>query len=251
MENAADTLRIRGINSTVLKFVAVIAMFIDHVSAALIARVILYGGYSETLYGIYYAMRMIGRLAFPIYCFLIVEGFQKTRSRARYAMRLGIFSLISEIPFDLAFKAEVLEFHYQNVFFTLFLGLLALCCYDFISKQELPKVVKWLLDGLALTALVAVAELIRCDYGGMGVLAITAMYLLRRYKAAAMAAGCLVLALLNGNEYPAFLALIPAVLYDGSKGVGWKYFFYFFYPVHLLLLWLIAFCMGIAWIAVI
>lgn len=235
----------RGISGSTVKLVGIITMFIDHLAAAVLARVLLSpGGWSDQLYDIYSFMRMVGRLGFPIFCFLLVEGFGKTGSRAKYALRMGIFALVSEIPFDLAFNATVLEFGYQNVYFTLLLGMLALCTYDFLQKHKMPTPVKWLLCGVALLLFMGLAELLQTDYGGMGVLTITVIYIFRNYKVLAIAGGCIVLTIMNLNEIPAFLTLIPVAEYNGKRGLKLKYFFYAFYPVHLLLLWLVAWFMG-------
>lgn len=143
----------RGISGSTVKLVAIVTMFIDHFAAAVLARVLISGGWTDQLYAIYQVFRMVGRLGFPIFCFLLVEGFDKTGSRVKYALRLGMFALISEVPFDLAFSAKTLEFGYQNVYFTLFLGLLALCAYDFLKKHKLPAVAAWFLCavGVVLT----------------------------------------------------------------------------------------------------
>lgn len=309
----------RGISGSTVKLVGIITMFIDHFAAAVLARILLSGRWTDQLYNVYQILRMVGRLGFPIFCFLLVEGFEKTGNRAKYALRLGLFALISEVPFDLAFSAKVLEFEYQNVYFTLFLGLLALCVYDFLSKRKLPVVARWLLWAMgvvfsgiqllqyfweyiqryiskyielwsiesetasvwALCLLVVallllyglrmgtdkmlsagtnlvvlclfmwLAELLRTDYAGMGVLTITVIYLLRRSNVLAVAGGCVVLTLMALNELPAFFAVFPAAAYNGKRGLKLKYLFYAFYPVHLFLLWLVTWFMGTAGIPVV
>ncbi len=300
-----------GLSGSTLKWIAIAAMFIDHVAAALLARLIVTGQGNAPLYGVYLAMRFVGRLGFPIFCFLLVEGFQRTRDRWKYARRLGTFALVSEIPFDLAFNGQVLETAYQNVFFTLLLGLLLLCCLELPDAPKSSRLMGWLLGlfgallcGLWLETALAerfpgtlfegkpyvcigllglgvlaawiaagrhmgvrmgrlgrnlaflgiflmLGDLLRTDYGGMGVLTIAAMYLLRRFPAWEMAGGCAVLSLFNGMELTAFFAVIPAARYNGQRGMKLKYFFYAFYPVHLFLLWLIAFLMGMGQVAVV
>lgn len=141
----------KGLSGSTIKLIAIIAMLIDHIAATVLERMIMRSGYliatisSESLenwmnehlllYGSYFFMRMIGRFGFPIFCFLIVEGFMHTRSRLKYAMRLFLFALISEIPFDFAFMGKWFYTGYQNVFFTLFLGLLALCGFSVIGER--------------------------------------------------------------------------------------------------------------------
>lgn len=126
----------KGLSGSTLKLIAIITMLIDHIGAAVIARLLIAGQGSEMLYKIYYAMRAVGRVAFPIFCFLLVEGFFYTGSRKKYALRLFGFALLSEIPFDLAFSGKILEFGYQNVFFTLLIGLLTIMLFDAVVKKQ-------------------------------------------------------------------------------------------------------------------
>ena len=132
----------RGISGSTLKLIAIITMLIDHTAATILDRTLIARGLGNlsgdvqatqdflvqngTLYGIDMARRLIGRLAFPIFCFLLIEGFLHTRNVWKYAIRLGVFALISEIPFDLAFHAKFFYFQYQNVFFTLLIGVLVM-----------------------------------------------------------------------------------------------------------------------------
>ena len=143
----------KGISGSTLKMIAIVTMLIDHIGAAVLARLLMVNGLGElnqtntdaimqwlsangALYWTYTIMRMIGRVAFPIFCFLLVEGFLHTHDVKKYAMRLGLFALLSEIPFDLAFSSKILEFNYQNVFFTLFIGLLTMIAYRAVEEKE-------------------------------------------------------------------------------------------------------------------
>ena len=134
--------RKRGLSGSTIKLIAVAAMLIDHTAAVILARRIIannrglaimdagsgaFGWMADRalLYAVYRIMRLIGRLGFPIFCFLLAEGFVRTRNVKKYALRLGIFALISEIPFDLALTGRAYNPGYQNVYFTLLLGL---CC---------------------------------------------------------------------------------------------------------------------------
>ena len=110
----------KGISAATLKWIALITMTIDHFAASGLFSQLAYGMVGWRLADqLYMLLRIIGRLAFPIYCFLLAEGFRHTRSRERYALRLGLFALISEIPFDLAACHVVWDWNDQNVFFTL------------------------------------------------------------------------------------------------------------------------------------
>lgn len=250
--------RKKGIAGSSLKLIAIITMLIDHIAAVMLERVItvlkagtakgwvtnLYNMDIETLEGIYYVMRGIGRIAFPIFCFLLVEGFMHTKNVWKYALRLAVFVFVSEIPFDLAFYDTPFYFNYQNVFFTLLIGLLTLIGLQYIS-EKLPanSFVTILANAVVIFAGIAVAVLLKTDYAGMGIMTIVAMYILKKNHTISMLGGCTVLALLNYFEIPAFIALIPAWLYNGKRGLNLKYIFYIFYPAHLLILYLICYFM--------
>ena len=145
-EDRALTPGWKGISGSTLKLVAIAAMLMDHIALALVLRMLRTmppGGQADFLRSLYTAMRTVGRLAFPIFCFLLVEGFERTGSRGRYLARLGAFALLSEAPYDLAFCGAALEFRHQNVYFTLFLGLLALWGYVWIRRRPMPSPAGW------------------------------------------------------------------------------------------------------------
>lgn len=256
-------------------------------------------------------MRLIGRLAFPIFCFLLIEGFIHTRNRWKYAVRLAIFALISEIPFDLAFYGSFYTKH-QNVFLTLLIGLLVMQGFWLIKEKARNK--KWLpimavagaiaagfvitytsiniirfiyttirgeergnlLDIFIIISLIIVvimllvyfimikknslevsnvrfanlfvliagmviAQVLRTDYSGFGVLTIAVMYGFRKSHFKSMLAGCITLTVMTIFEAVAFFDLILIGAYNGKRGLSFKYVFYLFYPVHLLVLYLICY----------
>lgn len=149
----------KGISGSTLKLVAIGTMLIDHTAASVLER-ILYSGnnYSNTLNIIYVIMREIGRLAFPIFCFLLVEGIVHTHNKWKYAMRLAAFALISEIPFDLAFYGKPFFFGNQNVFFTLLIGLFVMIGFGMVRDVWSGK--KWIpviaVAGVALTGYLSI-----------------------------------------------------------------------------------------------
>lgn len=226
-----------GISGCVLKIIAMLAMLIDHTAVVLISPF-------QNLTPLYVAMRVIGRLAFPIYCFLLVEGFFYTRSRKKYAGRLFLFALISEIPFDLAFNQKIWDFSYNNVFFTLLIGLLVIwgtdALKDWITKEKFGSTVKVLRNILTIAILCAgcfLAAILNTDYSAVGILAIFAIYTIKDNKLMGCGVAISILGILAGFiEFFALLDLIPIYFYNGTRGRQIKYFFYAFYPVHLLIL---------------
>lgn len=252
----------RGISGSTLKLIAIITMLIDHVGAAVVARMLLQYRADipvmigiresmdyETLYTIYRVMRNIGRVAFPIFCFLLVEGFLHTRDCRKYALRLGLFALISEIPFDLAFSSRVLEFDYQNVFFTLFLGLLTMmACHEAEKRLADRMWLRVLCCTVILFAGMGVAYLLHTDYDALGVLCIMVLYVFRNSRLYQVVAGALSFV---WWEFWAIVAFVPVYFYNGQRGWKLKYFFYLFYPVHLLILFAICHFLGIDGVAVV
>ncbi len=221
-----------SITGGTLKIIAIITMLIDHIGATGVWNIVVQTGSSKWR-TIYIAMRQTGRIAFPIFCFLLVEGFIHTRNRKKYLFRLGIFALLSEIPFDLAFSRKILSFSHQNVFFTLSIAFLCMMITDKILKKEsFSRSYKIVLAGLVCICGMLVAYLLKTDYAEKGIVSIMVLYYFRNDRPYQILAGiCSFL-----WEISASLAFIPIAFYNGKRGRQLKYFFYLFYPLHLLLL---------------
>lgn len=220
-----------------LKWIAIVTMLIDHIGAVLFENGFI-KAYNQQLPGafsysvthmIWYAdiwMRKIGRIAFPIFCFLLVEGFFHTSNRKKYALRLGIFALVSEIPFDLAFRSSILEFTYQNVMVTLLIGFLTIWAME-VLRQKNPA---WMVVAAGVGVLAG--YLAKSDYSWKGIILILVFYFFYYEPVEKTIAGCLALLW----EAPACFAFLPINLYNHKRGRSLKYFFYWFYPVHILIL---------------
>lgn len=217
-----------------LKLLACVIMLLDHIGAVLVPG---------------YALRIIGRLAFPIFCFLLAEGVHYTQNPRKYLLRLGIGVILSELPFDLALFGGW-TWWYQSVMVTLLLGAMALMSMNRVQNR--------MVKVLILLAFAFLAELFQTDYAGGGVLMVglfgltrdlphrklvqlLGMYLLCRWIIPAAYVPFMGRPVVI--EMFAILALIPIWLYSGkkvtsSKWVQWA--FYLFYPVHLWILYLIA-----------
>lgn len=236
--------RSKGLTGSTLKIIAVVTMFIDHVAATLMTRMYLTGGLSYEFYNVIMGMRIVGRLAFPIYCFLLVEGFTRTRDVRKYLLRMVVFALISEIPYDLALTGKVMNFHYQNVMFTMTIGLIALYCLKIIEEKALSKGKQVLLQIVVITVAAVTATLCQTDYAWSGILCICAIYLLKASNARKMLLGNAALILASTLEVAALVTVPLAAMYNGERGMKLKYIFYAFYPLHLFLLYLICAFMG-------
>lgn len=188
-------------------------------------------GHTLTLYRV---MRTAGRLAFPLYGFLLVEGFCHTRSRRRYALRLGVFAAVSEIPWNLLWGGG-LTYGTQNVFFTLLLGLLGIWALDWLLTARSGR---WR-PALCLLMLLASSLLLKADYGCAGFGFILMLWALRRAPIPRAAVGACMLP----SRWMAGLAFIPIGMYNGRRGFirsrAAALAFYAVYPAHLLILYAI------------
>ena len=219
-----------------LKLWAMWSMLIDHAGAVLIENTSLYQITGFRMLAV--ACRLIGRISFPLICFLLIEGFCHTEDRRKYLMRMGCFALISEIPFDLAFFGK-LDLQRQNVFFTLFTGILLLYALEKTETLEHSPLIRSFMMAAAILAGCAAATAGRFDYSYMGILLIAALYLFRKDRKKQCIAG----AVLSLYELTAALAFILVGKYNGEKGDGRlpRNWFYIFYPLHLLVLSAIVF----------
>ena len=231
-----------GVSSFFLHVLAMILMLGDHLWATLLPRLSI--------------LTWLGRIAFPIFAFQLCEGYRHTGDFRRYCLRLLLFALLSEIPFNLFYAGSVIFPFHQNVMFTLLLGLLAIRQADMLRREQGIK--RKSLRGLALLLIFAGGVVFFLDYGLMGVMTVLCFFVFRDYRLFQLAA----MAVLNifafeGQTIPvslfglacdfpiqgfALLALPLIWLYNGQKGPGGKglrLFWYIFYPLHMLALYFI------------
>lgn len=236
-----------GLTSNMLRMIAVAFMLSDHIWATYMS----FGDW----------MTYVGRMAFPIFAFQIAEGYLHTSNFKKYALRLLGFAVITEIPFNLFYSSRVFNPYHQNVLFTLLLGLIAISVIDKMKKKRTAKNIALSVLWLVLICVASTVGFV--DYGFLGVLTVVAFYLLRDFPFAWLAQ-LAAMVLINivffeglmfnveifGRTFEipsqgfAVLSLIPIWLYSGKKGKSSKvmqYGFYAFYPVHMLVLYLIKF----------
>ena len=224
------------VSGSCLKLIAIITMLIDHIGHHILrfmpeARHILYTLGHRTV-SLYDLSRGVGRLAFPIFAFLIVEGYLHTSDKRKYGRNLLLFAIISEIPWNLVYSNSFFMPSRQNVFFTLFMGFLGICAID-NYRTDLKR------QAFSLLILLAMSFAIRADYGCTGFGFILLLYVLREQKLFKAVIGTCFLS----STWRAGLAFIPISLYNGQRGFvkgRWlKYAFYIFYPAHLFILYLL------------
>lgn len=226
----------QGLSGTALKWIAIITMLIDHVGAAILEWRPFY--YYDGVAVMDKICRTIGRISFPIFCFLLVEGFCHTGNVKKYMMRMSAFALISEIPFDLAFSGQVFDMGHQNVFLTLFLGLAMMA--GLRRCEHISGFGGTLQRAGSLLIPCVLAWMFRTDYQYMGILIMLVFYWYRQIPSMRMAAGIPLLVMSSVDNYgAAVLSFLPVQLYNGKKGTSLKYLFYCFYPGHLILLYLL------------
>lgn len=224
-----DTTKIQVLNSTHLKLIAILTMLLDHIGI---------------LFDISF-LRIIGRIAFPIFAFQIAEGYIYTSHVPKYMLKLFAFAIISEIPYDLFTYNALFDMKSQNVMFTLLFGLIVIYCIDIIKNKPTLKKFGFAVFGILFCFVFSIALL--SDYNLFGVLTVVTFYLCRNFRFAwiAQTACMALLSICIGGTQPFALLSLPFIwLYNGKKGSGGKmlqYGTYSFYPVHQFVLYAISF----------
>ena len=226
MDNTIYNRPYQILDGTTLKIIAMICMILDHVGDNF---------FPEQIW-----MRIIGRMALPIFAFCVAEGYMHTHDKMKYMYRMGIFALISEIPFDLVTSGKVLEFTHQNVMMTFFWAILGLILYESMAKNG--NKTSELLSGVIIFHFAITSVFMGMDYNILAVGLIFIYYFLRNKAPVInnLAAATYHVILRNvGIYWFGLLGFIPIFLYNGKRGKGLKWLFYLFYPCHLLLIWLL------------
>lgn len=236
----------REYTSATLRGVAMITMLMDHIAVCLIQG----SSYYQSAAGehLYDAFRWLGRIAFPLYCFLMVEAFLHTRNRRRYLLTLLGMAVITEPIFDFTIYGGW-DFSHQNVLFTLVLGFILLWVFEKVEEygqriSHYPARVGGVLCGvlLPLAAVCLIAWRLQSDYSYMGILLIAMMYWLRRNSKGERALWCFIMMMSVQGAVSVVVASYLIYYYNGELGKAWvsRWLYRWFYPLHLLLLLLIA-----------
>ncbi len=224
--------RFRVLDGTTLKLIAMASMVLDHVG--------------DSFFPDQVWMRVLGRIAMPVFAFCISEGFAHTHDKQRYLLRMGIFSLVSEVPFDLVTAGVPLESSHQNIMATFFWAILGLMLFERITGEGAPKS-REAAGFIMLAVFAMLSVLLGLDYNMLGCGLIFVFYLLRgKGLEIEAAAGAVYHALLRnmGIYWFGLLGFLPILSYNGQRGRGLKWLFYLFYPGHLLLIWLVRTMLG-------
>lgn len=224
-----------------LKYIAMLSMVIDHVNKALIWPVL------HSQYGVLATISnvfdIVGRIAFPLFCFFIVEGFHKTKNRKKYLLTMLLFGFISEVPFDMATTSSFWNMNWNNVMFTLSFVLITIWCIDTLKDKlkERPRIL-WYLASFAIIAVVSFFSMnYGFDYEHSAIIMGYIFYLFYERPVLRALLGYLPLY----TQPWTLLGLGLTLTYNGERGKQSKLFNYLFYPVHLLIIGIIRMYLGI------
>ncbi len=230
--------RIRVLSGAQLKYIAFLSMLIDHANKALIYPN-LNGGTLDTVSNIF---DILGRIAFPIFSFLLVEGFFKTRSRWKYLMLLLVFGVISEVPFDMSSSGVFFEPNWNNIMFTLAIMLVMIWIIDILKEKmkALPKILWYLLSFLIVAVMCFAAANLSLDYEYHAILIGYFYYIFYERQILSIPFNYLSMY----KEPWALLGFGLTLTYNGKRGRQYKILNYLFYPVHLLILGILRMYLG-------
>lgn len=233
--------KIQFLSGAWLKLIAIISMLADHINKALIYPYLVSAhGYLAVLSNIF---DIVGRIAFPLFCFMLVEGFFKTRSRKKYLLNLALFGVISEVPFDMFTTASFFNMNWQNIMFTLALVLITIWIIDALKAkmQSKPKVLWYLVSFIIVAVMSIISMLLSLDYEHHAILIGYFFYLFHDMPLFAIPFGYASMY----NEPWALLGFGLTLTYNGERGKQNKMLNYLFYPAHLLILGILRLCLGI------
>ena len=226
--------RLQVFNGAQLKYMAFLSMLLDHVNNSMITP---YLDGKGLLLHVSNLLSILGRVAFPLFMFFLVEGFFKTGSRKKYLINLLIFAILSEVPFDLFTSRELFNKNWNNMMFTLALSLATIWIVDEM-KGRLAKKSKALWYGasvLVVAVMCAVAMFFSLDYDYHAIIVAYLFYLFYEKPLYGAALGYLSII----KELYSVLGFAATLTYNGERGKQYKWLNYAFYPVHLLILGLL------------
>ena len=212
--------KIKVLDNTCIKLLAISIMLFNHIGAIFFNDAPLY--------------IKVGEIGFPLFAFCIAEGFYYTKNRKKYLGNLFIFALITESIFDYAFYEKINNLH-QNVLFTFSLAVLFLIVYDYLNKSKMSLPIKASLITISFLLTLLISTYSFSDHNTYGIILIFIFYVFKDKPIIKYLLSAIILYI--AYEYGYALLSIPILmLYNGKRGYNLKYFFYAFYPAHLLIL---------------
>ncbi len=223
--------KLRIFSGAQLKYIAFLSMLADHVNKALIYPFLSGEGILQRISD---AFDILGRIAFPLFAFFLVEGFFKTGNRKKYLASLLIFGIISEIPFDMALSGVFFELNSNNIMFTLALMLITIWTID-ILKEKMQNMSKytWYPVSFVIVGIMCIISMVTgLDYEYHAIMIGYLFYIFYNKRVFAIFLGYLAIF----KEVWSLLGFSLILTYNGKRGKQNKLFNYCFYPVHLLIL---------------
>ena len=223
--------KLRIFSGAQLKYIAFLSMLADHVNKALIYPVLSGEGILQRISD---AFDILGRIAFPLFAFFLVEGFFKTGNRKKYLASLLIFGIISEIPFDMALSGVFFEPNSNNIMFTLALMLITIWIIDTLKEkmQNMSKYI-WYPFSFVIVGIMCIISMVTgLDYEYHAIMIGYLFYIFYNKRVFAIFLGYLAIF----KEVWSLLGFSLILTYNGKRGKQNKLFNYCFYPVHLLIL---------------
>ena len=223
--------KLRIFSGAQLKYIAFLSMLADHVNKALIYPFLSGEGILQHISDVF---DILGRIAFPLFAFFLVEGFFKTGNRKKYLASLVIFGVFSEIPFDMALSGVFFEPNSNNIMFTLALMLVIIWIIDTLKEkmQKFPKYI-WYLVSFVIVGIICIISMVAgLDYEYHAIMIGYFFYIFHDKPVFAMFSGYLAIF----KEFWSLLGFGLILTYNGKRGKQNKLLNYCFYPVHLLIL---------------
>lgn len=219
----------KGLTNNQLKILACFSMLLDHVGKELLPDIKL--------------LQIIGRIAFPVFAFMIAEGCCYTRNKRAYFLKISGLALGCQFVYFIAERS-----FYQNVLVTFSLAVLTIFAVDAVRKRRNALSVVWLLTDIAVVLFLCfgfpeIVSGFHIDYGIFGLMLPVAVYLAPK-KSVKLIVLTVFLTLLSidlgGIQWYSLISVIILALYNGKRGkINLKYLFYIFYPLHLALIYLV------------
>lgn len=226
-----------GLSNSTLKIIALFTMLADHIGAIFVFNnTLTIKNLPIIVASIGILLRVVGRIAFTLYSFLLVEGYLHTHNKIKYFIRLLVLAIIAECPFDLFFNNQYIDMSHQNTVFTLVIGFIAI---TLIEKFSTLKNNKYLLQISCVGFLAVLAELLSFDYGFFGVIFICCLYFFKDNNRLRFTISSIPLLFCGLGQIIGAFGFIFISKYNNSKGSNSKYLFYVFYPLHLIILYII------------
>lgn len=234
------------LNRNFIKIIALVTMLIDHVGYVL---------YGIVPYWLYFVLRCIGRISFPLFAYFVAEGFYYTKNKIKYFITILIFALISQLPYSLLFNGSTTML---NVLFTFLLSVVLMFTFDKLWRETFLELkIAFVVIVFAMFTFVSILLPllfdITFDYGFYGIMLTFAFYVFKFSKTEQIVSFVILLiiyTLVNvigtNITFFSFISIfsifaIPfIILFNGEKGkLNLKYIFYWFYPIHIAILYII------------